>query len=210
MESARHRELIGALAATASEEWGPRALLACLRKLRDGGPTEAALVVVHDAWATPDEFRVIYDSPWGPVSGLSATAGRRSTTWTCTPPKMLPRRKNSARKWPTSTSANRWAGTSTFSRSTPTDWAGGGTSRPGLTSERLINRPCSSGILSPLEEPELARFVRSHGFERTTLPIPGTGRRRSDATGSVCCWGASGSPQVPALQEWSPAVRPWP
>ena len=70
MESARHRELIGALAATASEEWGPRALLACLRKLRDGGPTEAALGVVHDAWATPDEFRVIYDSPWGPRVGI--------------------------------------------------------------------------------------------------------------------------------------------
>ncbi|PYY56524.1 hypothetical protein DEJ17_10975 [Curtobacterium sp. MCSS17_011] len=48
MESVRHAELIAELEASCAEEWGQRALLACLRKLRDGGPTEAASVVVHD------------------------------------------------------------------------------------------------------------------------------------------------------------------
>lgn len=70
MESKRHAELIAELEAAASEEWGPRALLACLQKLRDGGPTEAAIVVVHDAWVTPDGFRVVYGSPWGPRVGI--------------------------------------------------------------------------------------------------------------------------------------------
>lgn len=71
MESVRHAELIAELEASLAEEWGQRALLACLRKLRDGGPTEAASVVVHDAWATADEFRVVYDSPWqGPRVGI--------------------------------------------------------------------------------------------------------------------------------------------
>ncbi|OII10883.1 hypothetical protein BIU97_08320 [Curtobacterium sp. MCBA15_009] len=70
MESERHAALIAELEAAGSEEWGPRALLACLQKLRDGGPTEAALVVVHDAWSTSDEFRVVYDSPWGPRVGI--------------------------------------------------------------------------------------------------------------------------------------------
>jgi hypothetical protein len=59
--SERHAELIGELEAAASDEWGPRALLACLCKLRDGGPTEADSVVVHDVWATEDGFRVVYE-----------------------------------------------------------------------------------------------------------------------------------------------------
>lgn len=63
--SERHAELIAGLESAASDEWGPRALLACLRKLRDGGPTEGRSVVVHDAWATEDGFRVVYDAPFG-------------------------------------------------------------------------------------------------------------------------------------------------
>lgn len=78
MLSERHAELIAELEAAASDEWGPRALLACLRKLRDGGPTEAESVVVHDAWATEDGFRVVYDAPWGgPRVGI---VRERSTT----------------------------------------------------------------------------------------------------------------------------------
>ncbi|MGG7308354.1 hypothetical protein ACQXVK_14305 [Curtobacterium sp. AB451] len=65
MTSERHAELIAGLESAASDEWGPRALLACLRKLRDGGPTEGRSVVVHDAWATEDGFRVVYDAPFG-------------------------------------------------------------------------------------------------------------------------------------------------
>lgn len=70
MLSPRHAELIAALEADGSEQWGPRALLACLRKLRDGGPTEAASVVVRDAWASSDGFRVVYDSPGGTRVGI--------------------------------------------------------------------------------------------------------------------------------------------
>lgn len=70
MESQRHAELVAELEAAASTEWGPRALLACLRKLRDGGPTEAHRVVVHEAWATDDAFRVVYESPEGLRVGI--------------------------------------------------------------------------------------------------------------------------------------------
>src|SRR5947209_3139092 len=67
MESERRAELIRELEAAASTEWGPRALLACLKRLRDGGPTEAEDVIVYDAWATDDAFRVVYEPPGGPV-----------------------------------------------------------------------------------------------------------------------------------------------
>lgn len=53
-----------------SDDWGPRALLACLRKLCGGGPTEAERVVVEDAWATNDEFRVIYSWTGGRRVGI--------------------------------------------------------------------------------------------------------------------------------------------
>jgi hypothetical protein len=70
MECRRHAELIAELEEAASNEWGPRALLACLRRLRAGGFIEAKSVVVHDAWATTDEFRVVYDSPWSSRVGI--------------------------------------------------------------------------------------------------------------------------------------------
>lgn len=56
-------ELIAELESAGSDDWGSRALLACLRKLRDGGPTEGADALVEDAWATVDEFRVVYSFP---------------------------------------------------------------------------------------------------------------------------------------------------
>jgi hypothetical protein len=70
VQSIRHAELIAELESARSDDWGSRALLACLRKLRDGGPTEAASVIVEDAWATSNEFRVIYSSTGGPRVGI--------------------------------------------------------------------------------------------------------------------------------------------
>ncbi|SDQ49942.1 hypothetical protein SAMN04489742_1356 [Arthrobacter crystallopoietes] len=46
------------------------ALLACLERLRDGGPTQWEDVEVHDAWSTPDAFAITYSWPWGPDVGL--------------------------------------------------------------------------------------------------------------------------------------------
>lgn len=66
----RHRALITELQAVRDPSWGALALLACLTRLRDGGPTSADHVAVQDAWATEDEFRVVYDSPWGPRVGI--------------------------------------------------------------------------------------------------------------------------------------------
>lgn len=59
----RHADLIVELEQAGSHEWGPRALLACLRKLRDGGPTEWTQISVLNAWASAESFRVIYDWP---------------------------------------------------------------------------------------------------------------------------------------------------
>jgi hypothetical protein len=75
MESQRHAELIAELEAAASTEWGPRALLACLKRLRDGGPAEAHRVFVHEAWARDDAFQVVYDSPEGLHVGLIRERG---------------------------------------------------------------------------------------------------------------------------------------
>ena len=74
--TAQHRELIEELAAGPRKEWGESALLACLEKLRDGGPTEAALVEVYRAWAIQRGFKIVYLSPWGPTVGLTARAGQ--------------------------------------------------------------------------------------------------------------------------------------
>lgn len=75
MESARSRELIETLSAQHSRSWAATASLACLERLRDGGPTEWRLVTVHDAW--PDDeiggFCVEYTSPWGPRVGLQVS-----------------------------------------------------------------------------------------------------------------------------------------
>jgi hypothetical protein len=72
----RHLALIEQLAANSDARWGKQALLACLEKLRDGGPTEAAIVDVYDAWPLDDGFKIVYLSPWGPKVGLTARRGR--------------------------------------------------------------------------------------------------------------------------------------
>lgn len=70
VQSIRHSELITELESAQRDDWGSRALLACLRKLRDGGPTEAASVIVENAWATSDEFRVVYSFVGGRRIGI--------------------------------------------------------------------------------------------------------------------------------------------
>lgn len=66
----RHLRLIAELRARDDRSWMDEALLACLRRLRDGGPTSWEEVEVHDAWAAPDALAVTYGSPWGPDVGL--------------------------------------------------------------------------------------------------------------------------------------------
>ncbi|MBB1198440.1 hypothetical protein [Curtobacterium flaccumfaciens] len=48
-----------------------------MQKLRDGGPTEAEHIVVHDAWSTTESFRVVYDTPGGRRVGI--VRDRRTT-----------------------------------------------------------------------------------------------------------------------------------
>jgi hypothetical protein len=70
MHTPEHSALIAQLESAAQSTWGERALLACLRRLRDGGVTESELVEVRDAWAFPTGFCVVYKSPWGPEVGV--------------------------------------------------------------------------------------------------------------------------------------------
>jgi hypothetical protein len=70
MHTPQHAALIARLESADQSTWGERALLACLRRLRDGGPTEADSVEVRDAWAFPASFCVVYKSPWGPEVGV--------------------------------------------------------------------------------------------------------------------------------------------
>ena len=74
MHTPEHAALIAQLESAAQSTWGEQALLACLRRLRDGGPTEAEDVEVRDAWASPTDFSVVYKSPSGPQVGVHVTA----------------------------------------------------------------------------------------------------------------------------------------
>jgi hypothetical protein len=67
-----HDALIASLDSLSEATWGEQALLACLRRLRDGGPTEYAIVEMHSAWPIEDGFKIVYLAPWGPVVGLTA------------------------------------------------------------------------------------------------------------------------------------------
>jgi hypothetical protein len=68
----RHAQLIEELERLSDPTWGEAALLACLGKLRDGGPTEYELVEVRSARAADRGFDIVYLSPWGPEVGLTA------------------------------------------------------------------------------------------------------------------------------------------
>ncbi|MDR6907786.1 hypothetical protein J2X63_003494 [Agromyces sp. 3263] len=74
MYTPEHAAVIAQLESAAQSTWGEQALLACLRRLRDGGPTEAHDVEVRDAWASPTGFCVVYKSPHGPEVGVRVTA----------------------------------------------------------------------------------------------------------------------------------------
>jgi len=76
MVTPQHLALIEQLASTPGEAWGRSALLACLRRLQDRGPTEAAIVEVYQAWPLEDGFQIVYLSPWGPRVGLTARRGK--------------------------------------------------------------------------------------------------------------------------------------
>jgi hypothetical protein len=67
-----HESLIASLESLPEATWGEQALLACLCRLRDGGPTEHAIIEVHRAWPIENGFKVVYLSPWGPIVGLTA------------------------------------------------------------------------------------------------------------------------------------------
>jgi hypothetical protein len=71
----QHAALIEQLDSASPTGWGERALLACLTRLRDGGPTEASIVEVYEAWPVDDGFKIVYLSPWGPRVGLTARLG---------------------------------------------------------------------------------------------------------------------------------------
>lgn len=73
MHTPEHSALISQLESAGPSTWGEQALLACLRRLRDGGPTESDLVEVRDAWAFPTGFCVVYKSPSGPDVGVRIT-----------------------------------------------------------------------------------------------------------------------------------------
>jgi hypothetical protein len=70
-----HRSLLASLESSPEATWGEQALLACLRRLRDGGPTDYSIVDVIRAWPIDSGFEVVYLSPWGPVVGLTAQRG---------------------------------------------------------------------------------------------------------------------------------------
>lgn len=61
MFSARHEELIARLAAERGPSWLDECLASCLRRLRDGGPTEWHSVTVVDAWTDDDALSVVYE-----------------------------------------------------------------------------------------------------------------------------------------------------
>lgn len=61
MLSPRHEELIARLEAERAPSWLDDALLSCLVRLRDGGPTEWQSVTVVDAWTDDDAFAVVYE-----------------------------------------------------------------------------------------------------------------------------------------------------
>ena len=68
------------LAGKESRSWAEDALLACLARLVDGGPTHAELVRIVDAWVGPgDEFSVVYVPPWGD-SEIGLRRSRQSET----------------------------------------------------------------------------------------------------------------------------------
>jgi hypothetical protein len=71
-----HALLINELEASTHRTWGEVALLACLVKLRDGGPTEYKIVEVRRATPVEDGFDIVYLSPWGPEVGLTARLGQ--------------------------------------------------------------------------------------------------------------------------------------
>jgi hypothetical protein len=75
MVTESHARLIADLEESADLAWGGEALLACLRKLRDGGSTECADVEVRRAWPIDGGFKIVYLTPWGPVVGLTARQG---------------------------------------------------------------------------------------------------------------------------------------
>jgi hypothetical protein len=58
--SARHEELIARLDAQRGATWLDEALGSCLRRLRDGGPTEWRSITVVDAWTDGDAISVVY------------------------------------------------------------------------------------------------------------------------------------------------------
>jgi hypothetical protein len=72
--TAEHEALLEDLGAIPAPSWGQTALLACLRRLHEGGPTSPEEVRVVDGWAFPDGFCLIYEAPWGPMVGLRVTA----------------------------------------------------------------------------------------------------------------------------------------
>ncbi len=74
MPGPEHDALIAAAEAVPSPTWSDRALLACLRELRDGGPTEWRSITVRDGWPLRDTegFCVVYSWSEGDPIGLRA------------------------------------------------------------------------------------------------------------------------------------------
>lgn len=83
MATVAHLALIRQFEQSAGLSWGGGALLACLRRLRDGGLTEWQSISVENAWAFDDGFCVVYRWPAGPPVGL------RVTTRSGSQPQML-------------------------------------------------------------------------------------------------------------------------
>lgn len=69
--SPQHERLIADLE-TLGGDWRSEALLGCLQRLRDGGPTEWRDVVILDAWPITDGFCVVYEM-YGDRLGARAT-----------------------------------------------------------------------------------------------------------------------------------------
>ncbi|MGI3779767.1 MAG: hypothetical protein ACRYG2_03235 [Janthinobacterium lividum] len=55
-----HERLIDGLEISTGD-WASEALLSCLRRLRDGGPTQSRDVTVLDAWPITDGFCMVYE-----------------------------------------------------------------------------------------------------------------------------------------------------
>lgn len=70
--SEQHVALVRDLYAESRPTWSHRALLACLERLMEGGPTDGHLISVFDAWSIParDGFCVIYSHPCGEKVGV--------------------------------------------------------------------------------------------------------------------------------------------